>query len=305
MGQVKYSHSRLDGKKSSCSPATVVVVLGVCLVGVWMFMSSSVIPGQNPNIPVPESKTDSIAKVSANPSSQFEDNSGDLPEDAMKDGVSQETAQDEKNSDTGGNDDNEEPTSNNQDSNTKILETRTEDEPSSSETETSKSKSENENSSSDTNENDKPDSEVKKIEEKVRKPEDEKKTESFPAGDQSEILKETETDKGTFSTQAAESASEKQSQKQAESLYKWKTCNVTAGPDFIPCLDNYGALRKLRNTLHYEHRERHCPAESPTCLVALPKGYTIPIRWPRSRDQVNFYYWILTFHSSVLKSLTF
>ncbi|PWA89759.1 ankyrin-like protein [Artemisia annua] len=267
MGQVKYSHSRLDAKKSSCSPATVVVVLGVCLVGVWMFMSSSVIPGQNPNIPVRESKTDSIAKVSANPSSQFEDNSGDLPEDAMKDGVSQENAQDEKSSDSEGNDDNEEPTSNNQDANTKVLETRTEDESSSSETETSKSKSENENGSSDTNEADKPDSEVKKIEERVRKPEDEKKTGSFPAGDQSEILKETETDKGAFSTQAAESASEKQSQKQAESLYKWKTCNVTEGPDFIPCLDNYGALRKLRSTLHYEHRERHCPAESPTCLI--------------------------------------
>lgn len=66
--------------------------------------------GHNPDIPVSESQTDAIAKVSANPSSQFEDDSGDLLEYAMKDGVSQEAAQDEKSSDIGGNDDNEEPT---------------------------------------------------------------------------------------------------------------------------------------------------------------------------------------------------
>ncbi|GKD92987.1 hypothetical protein Tco_1372824, partial [Tanacetum coccineum] len=140
---VKYSHSQLDGKKSSCSPAIVVVVIGVSLVGVWMFTSSTVIPAQNPNIPVLDSKTESTTK------------------EMLK----------MKSSDSDRNDDNEECASNNRDANTKVLETRTEYESSSSETEKSKSKSksksENENSSSDTNETNKPDSEVKNIEEKI------------------------------------------------------------------------------------------------------------------------------------------
>ncbi|PWA91372.1 ankyrin-like protein [Artemisia annua] len=250
MGQVKYSHSRLDAKKSSCSPATVAVLIGVCLLGVWMFMPSSVIPGQNPNIPVQVSKTED-AIVSNNLSSQFEDNTGDLPEAAMNDVVSQKTPQDEKTSKGDGNDNSKEPVSINEDTNTIVPQTN---------------KGDN--------------FEEKKLEDNIN-------TEGLPAGDQSEILKETHSENGAFSTQAAESASEKESQKQ-ENVYKWKICNVTTGPDFIPCLDNYGALRKIHSTIHYEHRERHCPAESPTCLVALPKGYKIPIMWPRSRDQIWF-----------------
>lgn len=39
-------YSRVDGRKSSgyCSTVTVVVFVGLCLVGVWMLMSSSVVP---------------------------------------------------------------------------------------------------------------------------------------------------------------------------------------------------------------------------------------------------------------------
>lgn len=71
-----------------------------------------------------------------------------------------------------------------------------------------------------------------------------------------------------------------------EDGYKWELCHVTAGPDYIPCLDNLQAIRKLPSTEHYEHRERHCPHEAPTCLVPLPEGYRQPIKWPRSRGQV-------------------
>ncbi|KAM7514739.1 hypothetical protein LguiA_004322 [Lonicera macranthoides] len=70
--------------------------------------------------------------------------------------------------------------------------------------------------------------------------------------------------------------------------YKWELCHVTAGPDYIPCLDNLQAIRKLPSTEHYEHRERHCPHEAPTCLVPLPEGYRQPIKWPRSRGQIWF-----------------
>nr|GEV85355.1 probable methyltransferase PMT24 [Tanacetum cinerariifolium] len=272
-------YSRVDGKKSTFSTATVVVLIGVCLVGVWMFMPSSVILGQNPNIPVQLSKTDTNARVSNNLFSHFEENSGDLPEDAMKDVVNQETALDEKTRNGNGNDNSEEPASTNEDSNTIVPQSNTGDNYGSNEAEKSKVKSmiENENSSSDTNETETVNKEEQKLEDNIN-------TEVFPAGDQSEIMKETQPENDAFPTQAVESASEKESQKQGY-VYNWKTCNVTTGPDFIPCLDNTGAIKKLHSTLHYEHRERHCPAESPTCLVALPKGYKIPVRWPRSRDQ--------------------
>lgn len=112
--------------------------------------------------------------------------------------------------------------------------------------------------------------------------------EVFPSGAQSEILNETATQSGSWSTQAAESKNEKEAQLSSNHLdtYNWKTCNVTAGPDYIPCLDNWQAIRRLRSTKHYEHRERHCPQEPPTCLVPLPEGYKRPIEWPKSREKV-------------------
>ncbi|KAE8665896.1 putative methyltransferase PMT27 [Hibiscus syriacus] len=71
--------------------------------------------------------------------------------------------------------------------------------------------------------------------------------------------------------------------------YTWHICNHTTGPDYIPCLDNLKALKKLKTTRHYEHRERHCPEEGPTCLVPHPVGYKKPIPWPKSRDQIRYH----------------
>ncbi|KAL7617640.1 hypothetical protein Lser_V15G00341 [Lactuca serriola] len=308
MAQGKYS--RVDGKKSSCSTATIVVVVGVCLVAVWMFMSSSAAPGQTPDLPA---ATETKQKVTANPSSQFEDNSGDLPDDAVKDEGNQETTQ------NGGDSNSEESNTNEVETNTNTGdESSSNDEKSNSEdgnansdsnegeksnssdtdsNESESSNSENTDSNSDSNETGKTDSEDEKVkpDEKVEKEEEkqteessgENKTEDFSAATQSEILKETNTQNGAFSTQAAESASEKESQSPSSSKnYKWKTCNVTAGPDYIPCLDNLEAIRHLHGRSHYEHRERHCPDESPTCLVPLPEGYKTSIKWPRSREQI-------------------
>ncbi|CAL9757327.1 unnamed protein product [Musa acuminata subsp. burmannicoides] len=67
---------------------------------------------------------------------------------------------------------------------------------------------------------------------------------------------------------------------------EWKLCNVTAGPDYIPCLDNEKAIKQLHSFRHFEHRERHCPEEGPTCLVRLPDGYKRSIEWPKSRDRI-------------------
>lgn len=84
---------------------------------------------------------------------------------------------------------------------------------------------------------------------------------------------------------------------------EWKLCNVTAGADYIPCLDNEKAIKKLHSLKHFQHRERHCPEESPTCLVPLPVGYRRSIEWPKSRDRVihsttpifvaNLYLWYI------------
>lgn len=100
--------------------------------------------------------------------------------------------------------------------------------------------------------------------------------------------------KKTWSTQVDQSQIEKKRQKGDESGgseekqqdYKWSLCNVTAGADYIPCLDNEKAIKMLHSTKHFEHRERHCPEDAPTCLVPLPEGYKTPIRWPNSRDKV-------------------
>ncbi|RHN54261.1 putative S-adenosyl-L-methionine-dependent methyltransferase [Medicago truncatula] len=103
--------------------------------------------------------------------------------------------------------------------------------------------------------------------------------------------------KKPWSTQADQSQNEKKRQKGDESGgnekklqdNKWSLCNVTAGADYIPCLDNEKAIKKLRSTKHFEHRERHCPEEGPTCLVPLPNGYKTSIKWPNSRDKVWYH----------------
>ncbi|XP_071692227.1 probable methyltransferase PMT25 [Rutidosis leptorrhynchoides] len=316
MGGVKYS--RVDGKKSSNSKATVIILIGVFFLGVWMFMSSPVFPGQNPNVPAPNSKIEAESKskstVSATPSSQFEDNSGDLPGDATKDGVNEETAPSKTDAgirEESGNDSSPSesqkskstvsatPSSQFEDNSGDLPEDATKD---GVNEETAPLKTdavirEESGNDSSPSESQKSKSNVSEISDSVvpkeeKKPKETKKPESFPAGGQSELLKETETVNGAFSTQAAESASEKKSQKPAGSKnqdgYQWKTCNATTGPDFIPCLDNTEAIRHIHTTMHYEHRERHCPAEPPTCLVPMPNGYKIPIRWPKSRDQIWF-----------------
>uniref|UniRef100_A0A0V0IW28 Methyltransferase n=1 Tax=Solanum chacoense TaxID=4108 RepID=A0A0V0IW28_SOLCH len=82
---------------------------------------------------------------------------------------------------------------------------------------------------------------------------------------------------------------QKSSGSDKENSYIWKLCNSTAGPDYIPCLDNLEAIRNLRSTKHYEHRERHCPDNPPTCLVPLPEGYQRSVEWPTSREKIWYH----------------
>ncbi|KAJ1274860.1 hypothetical protein BS78_05G092400 [Paspalum vaginatum] len=136
-------------------------------------------------------------------------------------------------------------------------------------------------------------------------PEEEKKQDGAAAAEaqpnvQAELLTERAAQNGSFTTQAAESTEEKKKRaekkgnkkgkqkknKAAGAASAWKLCNSSAGADYIPCLDNLEAIRKLKTNKHYEHRERHCPAEAPTCLVPAPPEYREPIRWPHSRDKI-------------------
>uniref|UniRef100_J3N6K0 Methyltransferase n=1 Tax=Oryza brachyantha TaxID=4533 RepID=J3N6K0_ORYBR len=134
--------------------------------------------------------------------------------------------------------------------------------------------------------------------------------EALPNG-QADLLTERAAQNGSFTTQAAESIKEKKTraektkkkkgkdkkrssaaaavEEDGDTSFGWKLCNTSAGADYIPCLDNEAAIKKLKTDAHYEHRERHCPGEPPTCLVPAPEGYREPIRWPRSRDKIWYH----------------
>ncbi|KAL1831272.1 hypothetical protein ACET3Z_000923 [Daucus carota] len=117
------------------------------------------------------------------------------------------------------------------------------------------------------------------------------KEELLLSGAHSELLNQTVTEEGAWKTQVAES--KKETHKSLEPSEKpgtgWKLCNATAGPDYIPCLDNMQAIKSLPSTKHYEHRERHCPDDLPTCLVPLPEGYQRSVEWPTSRDKIWYH----------------
>lgn len=74
-------------------------------------------------------------------------------------------------------------------------------------------------------------------------------------------------------------------------LIDWKVCKFAGAVDYIPCLDNWKAIKDLNSRRHMEHRERHCPNPSLRCLVPLPIGYRIPVPWSKSRDMVRLIVW--------------
>ncbi|XP_044478517.1 probable methyltransferase PMT26 [Mangifera indica] len=323
-------YSRIDNRRSSSSywpTVTVVVFVALCLVGVWMMTSSSVAPVQNVDVPAQEKKSkvkEQVVESNESNTQQFEDNTGDLPEDVTKGDssvqkenngntqVNKEKSDEEINSDDGLN---METQNNENKMDDRASKTEENSESGETNTDTGERNSEensNENETkSEENFDDKKDGESidGQIQEKVdqnedkesekisddKKEDDQSKNQSsnevFPSGAQLELSKETATQNGSWSTQATESKNEKEAQLSSknQSGYDWKLCNTTAGFDFIPCLDNFQVIKSLRSTKHYEHRERHCPEEPPTCLVPLPEGYRRSIKWPTSREKIWYY----------------
>ncbi|XP_075662358.1 putative methyltransferase PMT26 [Castanea sativa] len=378
-------YSRVDNRRSSsssyCSTVTIVIFVGLCLVGVWMMTSSSVVPVQNVDVPQENKNevSEPVNKSNEGNTKQFEDNPGDLPEDATKGDStvnsfnSQETQEEkpeekieEKIEEKSEENTEEKPEERSEEKPEEKPETNEDNKPDDvsntergngeNKTEDGESKKDNEEKNSDggetkkdggenvsdgqgdseegsgekkseskegelksdSNENEKKSEnsgEAKdgekvngQIEEKVEQndnkesnensgekkeneqPKNQGPNEVFPSGAQTELLNETTTQNGAWSTQATESKNEKEAQAPTEQTgYSWKVCNVTAGSDYIPCLDNLQAIRSLRSTKHYEHRERHCPEQAPTCLVSLPEGYKRSIEWPKSREKIWYY----------------
>ncbi|GAB2277303.1 hypothetical protein Dimus_012011 [Dionaea muscipula] len=333
MAQAKYSRiDGRKSSPSYCSTFTVVVFVALCLVGVWMLTSSSVSPVQNLDLPAEKQKNDvkeEVKDTSESSAKQFEDKTGDLPEGVRSEGSNDSTSQEEKTNDSTFEEKQEEKTSQSSGeegksddhtkSETENEENKTEDTKSmkegageaartagdggdsSQQKDSADSSSDNKSDSVDSEQKTEESSSETKQQDKVQAEEtgelesskEQASTDLFPSGAQSELLNETATQTGVWSTQAAESKNEKEAQKssgsQQQGGYSWRLCNTTAGPDFIPCLDNLYAINHLRTTKHYEHRERHCPEEPPTCLVPLPEGYRRPIEWPKSREKIWYY----------------
>ncbi|XP_051127004.1 probable methyltransferase PMT26 [Andrographis paniculata] len=343
-------YTRIDGRKSSsgyCSTVTVVVFIALCLIGVWMMTSSSIFPVQKSDVSEEnkngateinaKNKKDGTPAENSRPrdgqEKVFEDNQGDLSENAMKSDNNGDSNQEEKNEkpeESNQEDKNEKPeesqpgtednkesksedekkdevtgdkegSSNDENDPQKKAELQAENkdsEPGSTKEDNGNESNQNSEGSSGTTDGDKQDG-GQADEKKDEKPDQdsaenkEKQGEVFPSGAQSELSNESTTQTGSFSTQAAESNKEKDAQtspaQENPKKYAWKICNTTAGPDYIPCLDNIEAIVHLRSTKHYEHRERHCPENPPTCLVPVPEGYKKSIEWPTSREKIWYH----------------
>ncbi|CAL9235496.1 unnamed protein product [Arabidopsis halleri] len=307
-------YSRVDGKKSSTYGLTITIVLllSLCLVGAWMFMSSWSAPAdsvgysssdtakdvepvtkndlskeegdRDPKNFSDEKKEENEAVTENNHVKSDSEKSAEGNQVDESSGEKSEAVEEKKESDDSSGDGDGEKEKN-------VKEVESESDEAKQKEKTQLEESTEENKFEDGNGNE------EKSEEKSEESasETEESTEKnnkdvFPAGDQAEITKESSTGDGAWSTQLVESQNEKKAQQSSiskdHSSYGWKTCNVTAGPDYIPCLDNWQAIKKLHTTMHYEHRERHCPEETPRCLVSLPDGYKRSIKWPKSREKI-------------------
>ncbi|CAF2159957.1 BnaA07g07980D [Brassica napus] len=274
-------YSRVDGKKSSGYGLTITIVLAVslCLVGAWMFMSSWSAPTEES---VDFSSTQTPTDVDTTTTkTDFTNEEFDKVSKSEETEVVKESNEDKPDPESSG-EEKKEFEDKNGEGDRKDGEGESESDETKQKEKTQLEESSEENKSEDgngTEENTEENTE-KKTEESAG--ETEENTEKS-TGDQAEITKESSSGSGAWSTQLVESQNEKKAQ---VSSIKWKVCNVTAGPDYIPCLDNWQAIKKLHSTKHYEHRERHCPEESPTCLVSLPEGYKRSIKWPKSREKI-------------------
>ncbi|KAK0576042.1 hypothetical protein LWI29_011036 [Acer saccharum] len=320
-------YSRVDGRRSSsyCSTVTVAVFVSVCLIGAWMLMSSSIVSDEGLNgnkQTIAENESRQFEVDSGGDVSEVEtrgdgnDVNEQVSENKLEDNQEEKSvtwsSDENTESENMGNETKEKNSvKESSDEKTESLEEPKSEAESYGDGKSSRDSNAEAGGTNKTGQNGSEESlgdnqfelggasQIDK--EKVSQDHDKKESherdqasvEVFPAGDQSEILNETSAQNGAWSTQVIESQNEKELQQSSvsknQNAYSWKLCNATAGPDYIPCLDNWKAIRKLPSTMHYQHRERHCPEEAPTCVVPVPEGYKPSIKWPKSRDKIWYY----------------
>lgn len=278
-----------DGRNSSnyCSTVPVAVFVAFCLVGIWIAMSS-IVPLQDSVMEVSETINEVKNIANQTGSRQYEDKIGDTPnESAMRDNLTP-ISQSENRSESA----ETEKLDGQNDNNQLRGSSETLDE-SKSDKSLDDSKLGTENSVSEVSQQDEGETKKEEIKENLQTNTQDSTGESNMESlenSKDETLIEAGTKNGTWLTQDSESQHDKDSQKSSISIdsskYDWKLCNTTSGSEYIPCLDNLKAIKKLQSISHYEHRERHCPDEVSTCLVSLPEGYRSPIRWPKSREMI-------------------
>ncbi|KAG2303293.1 hypothetical protein Bca52824_031944 [Brassica carinata] len=68
--------------------------------------------------------------------------------------------------------------------------------------------------------------------------------------------------------------------------YSWRLCSTRSKHNYMPCIDNDGLIGRLQS---YRHRERSCPKKPVMCLVPLPHdGYDPPVSWPESKSKILY-----------------
>ncbi|KAG0477451.1 hypothetical protein HPP92_014292 [Vanilla planifolia] len=110
-------------------------------------------------------------------------------------------------------------------------------------------------------------------------------TESFDAGTFDADLGEI----SELEQEAEQWSGVNEDSKRIVKVKKFQMCPASLR-EYIPCLDNEEAIKKLNSTERGEKFERHCPEKGKglNCLIPSPNGYKTPIPWPKSRDEVWF-----------------
>ncbi|CAL9134909.1 hypothetical protein MUK42_05820 [Musa troglodytarum] len=109
----------------------------------------------------------------------------------------------------------------------------------------------------------------------------------FDAGELDPDLADGWDDEGSAINETAGMGSREGETRVRVKIDKFKVCPQEMR-EWIPCMDNEEAIKKLNSTERGERFERHCPlaGKGLDCLVPAPQDYKKPIPWPQSRDEV-------------------
>ncbi|CAL9085562.1 unnamed protein product [Musa acuminata var. zebrina] len=109
----------------------------------------------------------------------------------------------------------------------------------------------------------------------------------FDAGELDPDMADGWDDEGSAINETAGMGSGEGERRARVMIDKFKVCPQEMR-EWIPCMDNEEAIKKLNSTERGERFERHCPlaGKGLDCLVPAPQDYKKPIPWPQSRDEV-------------------